>query len=108
LVGRHPYCDVRLGSRRVSRFHCGLYRDREEIIVRDLGSSNGTECNGIRAETLRLKTGDELSIADLRFRLEAEETPALTPVPTPRRDLEGIWRDLLRARILGRLLRARE
>ena len=47
LVGRHPLCDVRLDSRRVSRFHCGLYRDHDEIIVRDLGSSNGTLFNGI-------------------------------------------------------------
>ena len=70
LVGRHPKCDVRLDSCRVSRIHCCLSRDRDEIFVRDLVSTNGTQINGLRAETGRLRAGDELSIANLRYRLE--------------------------------------
>src|SRR3954454_12938095 len=45
LVGRHPHCDVRLPSIRVSRRHCCLTEDGGAVIVRDLGSTNGTLIN---------------------------------------------------------------
>jgi pSer/pThr/pTyr-binding forkhead associated (FHA) protein len=70
LVGRHPKCDVRLDSSRVSRIHCCLTRDRDESLVRDLVSTNGTQINGPRNETGWLRAGDELSIEHLRYRLE--------------------------------------
>jgi hypothetical protein len=78
LVGRHPCCDARIDSIRVSRLHCCLCQNRGEIAVRDLGSTNGTRINGRVAEVGRLRAGDELSIAHLRYRLEddrAETTP---------------------------------
>lgn len=70
LVGRHPGCDVRLDSCQVSRIHCCLTRVSDEIFVRDLASTNGTKINGRRAESGRLRAGDELSIAHLRYRME--------------------------------------
>src|SRR3954469_26057415 len=70
LVGRHPHCDVRLPSIRVSRRHCCLTEVDAIVIVRDLGSTNGTLINGQRVEAGRLRPGDELSIAHLRYRLE--------------------------------------
>jgi predicted component of type VI protein secretion system len=74
LVGRHRRCDVTLESRRVSRIHCCLLRHRDEFTVRDLGSSNGTRINGRLAGTGRLRPGDELTIAHLRYRLEADKS----------------------------------
>jgi hypothetical protein len=70
VVGRHPLCDVRLDSLRISRHHCCMTQDKEELVVRDLGSTNGIRINGERVERGRLRTGDELSIAHIRYRLE--------------------------------------
>jgi pSer/pThr/pTyr-binding forkhead associated (FHA) protein len=70
LVGRHPLCDVRPRSIRVSRRHCCLTEVDGVVIVRDLGSTNGTSINGQRVEAGRLRPGDELAIANLRYRLE--------------------------------------
>ena len=42
-----------------------------EIIVRDLGSTNGTLINNRRTATGRLRVGDELLIAGFRYRLKA-------------------------------------
>ena len=70
VVGRHPLCDVRLDSLRISRHHCCMTQDKDEVIVRDLGSTNGIRINGERVERGRLRTGDELSIAHIRYRLE--------------------------------------
>jgi predicted component of type VI protein secretion system len=73
VVGRHPNCDTRLDSLRVSRHHCCMTRENDQVVVRDLGSTNGIRINGERVETGRLRPGDELSIAHIRYRLEGEE-----------------------------------
>jgi hypothetical protein len=70
VVGRHPACDTRLDSLRVSRHHCCLTLEDDIVVVRDLGSTNGIRINGLRVETGRLHPGDELSIAHLRYRFE--------------------------------------
>jgi pSer/pThr/pTyr-binding forkhead associated (FHA) protein len=73
VVGRHPDCDARLDSLRVSRRHCCMTRENDQVVVRDLGSTNGIRINGARVEAGRLSPGDELSIAHFRYRLEGEE-----------------------------------
>lgn len=70
VVGRHPRCDARLDSIRVSRQHCCMTAVDGELEVRDLGSTNGIRINGQRVETGRLRPGDELSIAHIRYRLD--------------------------------------
>ena len=70
VVGRHPQCDTRLDSIRISRRHCCMSPDGDGVVVRDLGSTNGIRINGRRVEMGRLRGGDELSIAHIRYRLE--------------------------------------
>lgn len=70
IVGRHPQCDARLDSIRVSRRHCCMMNDEDSILVRDLGSTNGIRINGQRVDEGRIRVGDELSIAHIRFRLD--------------------------------------
>jgi pSer/pThr/pTyr-binding forkhead associated (FHA) protein len=73
VVGRNPNCDTRLNSVLVSRHHCCMRRENDQVVVRDLGSTNGIWINGTRVETGSLRPGDELSIAHIRYRLEGEE-----------------------------------
>ena len=98
VVGRHPNCDTRLDSLRVSRHHCCLTQENDHVIVRDLGSANGIRINGQRVETGRLRPGDELSIAHIRYRLEGEADsdpshhPATgEPKPAPDSSRESSW-----------------
>ena len=70
VVGRGRRCDVRIESFRVSRRHCCLTLDRDGVLVRDLGSTNGTLINGQRVKEGVLRPGDELSIAQCRYQLE--------------------------------------
>src|SRR5206468_5017833 len=85
VVGRHPACDTRLDSLRVSRQHCCITQENGEVAVKDLGSTNGIRINGQRVEIGRLRLGDELSIAHLRYRLEdrADHEPSITPPRDP-------------------------
>ena len=78
VVGRHPACDARLDSLRVSRHHCCMTQEGGEVVVRDLGSTNGIRINGQRVEIGRLRPGDELSIAHIRYRLENGRGPEQT------------------------------
>ncbi len=71
MMGRDPRCDARLDSLRVSRFHCCVAQIEDGVHVSDLGSTNGTRINGRWVKSGRLRQGDELSIAHLRFRVEA-------------------------------------
>ena len=99
VVGRHPACDARLDSLRVSRHHCCMMQESGEVVVRDLGSTNGIRINGQRVEMGRLKPGDELSIAHIRYRLDNGQghdqtladpagllppSPGAMPGPSPR------------------------
>jgi predicted component of type VI protein secretion system len=82
VVGRHPTCDARLDSIRVSRRHCCMTQDSGEVVVRDLGSTNGIRINGQRVEMGRLRPGDELSIAHIRYRLESGPGNEMTMAET--------------------------
>jgi hypothetical protein len=81
MVGRHPACDARLDSPRVSRRHCCLHLQEGSVVVRDLSSTNGIQINDTRVKLGRLRPGDELSIAHCRYRFHDE--------PDPDRDRDG-------------------
>jgi predicted component of type VI protein secretion system len=72
LIGRHPECDVRLDRPQVSRRHCCLAQAYDRLVVRDLGSRNGVRVNGRPIGESQLYPGDELAIAQLIYRLEAD------------------------------------
>jgi pSer/pThr/pTyr-binding forkhead associated (FHA) protein len=69
LVGRHPRCDTKLVSSRVSRRHCALVEVDGSVMVRDLGSTNGTRINGHRIDTGWLRPGDVFEVANVRYRV---------------------------------------
>jgi pSer/pThr/pTyr-binding forkhead associated (FHA) protein len=52
--------------------------DQGEVVVRDLGSTNGIRINGQRVEMGRLRPGDELSIAHIRYRLDTSHEAEMT------------------------------
>jgi pSer/pThr/pTyr-binding forkhead associated (FHA) protein len=96
VVGRDPGCDARIDSMRVSRRHCCLTHSNGELMVRDLGSTNGIRINGLRVAGGRLRPGDELAIAHHRFRFEsgpaqnrtlAESASGLLGLPARRGEL---------------------
>ena len=86
VVGRHPLCNARLDSLRVSRHHCCMTQDHGEVVVRDLGSTNGIRINGQRVEQGRLRPGDELSIAHIRYRLDNGQGHEPTLADGPREE----------------------
>ena len=79
-IGRHPDCAIQLNVARVSRRHASIERMRNGLVIRDLGSTNGTFVNGERIDApTPMGHGDVVHIGDQEFRLiedEAEDGPA--------------------------------
>lgn len=85
VVGRQDGCQLQIRSSQVSRKHCELFERDGQLVVKDLGSSNGTFVNGRKVEGEQpLRDGDELSIGGVTFRVaggEAGASPADTAPP---------------------------
>ena len=80
-IGRHGDNVVVLPSARVSKHHCVLSVSKDEIIVQDQGSSNGTFINGILAKTKTVNLGDRISVGEYVF--EISDPKAKTPRRAP-------------------------
>ena len=70
LFGRGDDCDVRLDHKSVSKLHCVVVNTDGLLLVRDLGSTNGTRVNGQRIRRAALLPNDQLTIAHLKFQVK--------------------------------------
>ena len=69
LVGRKEDCDLRLNHKSVSKMHCLIVKTDGLLLLRDLGSTNGTRVNGQRVRRAALLPNDQLAIAGRKFRV---------------------------------------
>lgn len=81
VVGRQEDCQLRIASSQVSRRHCEIFEKKGLLLVKDLGSSNGTFVNGKKVEgQLVLEHGDELTIGPIKFKIDQISKSAGQPV----------------------------
>ena len=67
-LGRGPECNIRFNSEWVSRQHCLLRVSVAEVVLRDLGSRNGTLVNGQLVSGDHLLTnGEQIQIGQVVF-----------------------------------------
>lgn len=83
-VGRSGDNTVVLESPDVSRHHLKITELREGFLVEDLGSRNGTHCNGARVQKQMFQSTDTLYLGAFRFPLSSLKGidlfgPGLTP-----------------------------
>jgi DNA-binding response OmpR family regulator len=82
-IGRAVECDIVITSKRVSRQHARVRRQGGEVVVEDIGSTNGTFLNGERVmEPTGLHDGDRIAVGDVTFVFhDPDVTTADTPFP---------------------------
>ena len=81
LLGRDEDCDIRLEQKSISKLHCVIAKTDGLLLIRDLGSTNGTRVNGQRVRRAALLPNDTLSVANVKYRVVFG--PELEPEPLP-------------------------
>lgn len=70
VIGRNPGAALTIASPTVSSSHAELRVENDNLVVRDLGSTNGTFVNGVRvASETAVHAGDLLQVAEIVFRV---------------------------------------
>jgi transcriptional regulator with GAF, ATPase, and Fis domain len=73
LVGAEAGCQLVLTDRTVSRRHAEVRREGDYVIVRDLGSTNGTFYHDARVGEVFVPLGGEVSFGKTRVKIVPEE-----------------------------------
>ena len=81
IVGRAPTSDIPVIDPTISRRHAEVESTDAGVIVRDLGSSNGTFLNGTRVESASLNAGDVVTFGKVGFRLQHTANAPVAPIP---------------------------
>ena len=80
--------------------HCIIVKTDGLLLLRDLGSTNGTRVNGTRVRRAALLPNDQVSIAHFKFRVYLG--PDLPPPVSPNERTQQIDQRLTLERVLGR------
>ncbi|HEY3788635.1 MAG TPA: FHA domain-containing protein [Urbifossiella sp.] len=83
VIGRSGDCDFQIPLAVISRRHCKLSKKGERLIVKDLGSSNGTFLNDKRVLQAEAKAGDQMKVGPVIFTIVIDGKPSeIEPVIT--------------------------
>jgi pSer/pThr/pTyr-binding forkhead associated (FHA) protein len=95
VIGRSSDCNLRIASGQVSRQHCIIRVEESRVLVRDLGSANGTEIDGVTIPPeidIPVAPGSTLVVGPLKFVFEF--TPDPPKEVTGEDDLQSTTQDI--------------
>lgn len=73
-LGRHDTNDLQLVSRTVSNFHAEVIHEEGRLVLRDLGSTNGTYVNEEVIHEAQLQSGDRVRIGNHVLDVQLEQS----------------------------------
>jgi len=86
IVGRSREAGLTIAHPMVSRQHCELFEENGLLMVRDLGSLNGTFVGKERiTKPVPLRPNDQFSVGPLTFRTEYEYLGDIATPPAPKK-----------------------
>ncbi|MGA2499504.1 MAG: FHA domain-containing protein [Tepidisphaeraceae bacterium] len=74
-VGRHRECEICIVDSRLTRMHCRFELEGDDWAVVDLGSKNGTWCDGVSVDRVLLIEGDTLYAGRCAFTFHTGKPP---------------------------------
>jgi serine/threonine protein kinase len=75
FLGRAASACYQIADPRVSRSHCEVILEGEQVTLKCLGGSGGTLVNGKKIAQHLLRLGDVVQVGDSQFRLEMSDRP---------------------------------
>jgi two-component system, NtrC family, response regulator GlrR len=84
VIGVHPRADLVLTDGTVSRFHCEIAIEAERVAVRDLGSKNGTQLDGVSMEKAYARIGSRLRLGQSEVEILLGREPVSIELLTDR------------------------
>jgi pSer/pThr/pTyr-binding forkhead associated (FHA) protein len=88
-IGRNPTNDLRLHDATVSNCHCEIVVTENSVLVRDLGSANGTFVEGRRVEESPIDPAQILRLGNVELRLERREDAETATISIPKLTAES-------------------
>ncbi|NOZ86999.1 MAG: FHA domain-containing protein [Deltaproteobacteria bacterium] len=80
VIGKSPDCDVTIPDVTVSRQHFEIVNEGGRYLIKDLGSTNGTELDGAPVREAYLRPGAVIKAGEVVFRFRTEYDPVhITP-----------------------------
>ncbi|WP_372366691.1 response regulator [Candidatus Uabimicrobium sp. HlEnr_7] len=75
VLGRSSRCDFQLDYDGISREHCNIWLDKNQVWIKDNGSSNGTKVNAKKISTKTiLQVGDIVTIGIVELKLKVHNS----------------------------------
>ncbi len=84
VIGRSRQAELTVAHPMISRRHCEIFETDGLMMIRDLGSLNGTVVEGQRIKESPLCPGNEFSLGPLTFRAEYDYQGDLDSLPAPK------------------------
>jgi predicted component of type VI protein secretion system len=84
VIGRSRQAELTVAHPMISRRHCEIFEADGLLMIRDLGSLNGTVVEGQRIQESPLCPGNEFCLGPLTFRVEYEYQGDLDALPAPK------------------------
>ena len=81
-IGRVEDNTFQIAEPSVSSHHCEVLLRGNDVVVRDLNSTNGTFINGEKVTETVLKPGQVLRLGQIEMRLETEGMPSIPTAPS--------------------------
>ncbi len=82
-LGRAEDNDLRLDHASISSHHCQIELGLDFVLIRDLGSTNGTYIDGQRIQEARLEPGQTLCLGEIEAVVERAFGPVTVPQVEP-------------------------
>jgi predicted component of type VI protein secretion system len=79
VVGRREFCDVQIDFHGLSKRHCVMVKTDGLLVIRDLGTTNGTKVNGQRIRWAALLPNDRVTMGGYKMRVYLGPDDAPSP-----------------------------
>jgi pSer/pThr/pTyr-binding forkhead associated (FHA) protein len=89
VVGRREFCDIQVNDASLSKRHCVLVKTDGLLVIRDLGTTNGTKVKGQRIRWAALLPDDRITLGGYKLRVYLGPDNAPGPSETPLRTGAG-------------------